>query len=357
MGIRKKKYFEELRIRGILAFVSFFLYYAVLLITDKKYWEFYINMPYPIWNYSIDATLTFITILALVSLSVGLGSRLIKSYYFRQNTIRSLIIYNITIFIINIASIYFISMALISVFGTYEFYLSDLYVCSIMITFMSGMYSSIHYLKIKQQAEKKRMLLEIKYINEHEKAERARTELLKIQIDPHFMFNNFSILTELINEDRDIASKFLGQLSKVYRYIITNLKQDIVPIEEEINFLRSYIYLISIRYEDTIKVNIARNIEKSQELIPPVSLQLLVENAIKHNTHSEIHPLTISIFREDKNIVVENNLQPMAFKVPSTGIGQTNIIDRYAMLSDDVPVFEQTNDKYIVKLPIISQKK
>ena len=248
-------------------------------------------------------------------------------------------------------------MALISVFGTYEFYLSDLYVCSIMITFMSGMYSSIHYLKIKQQAEKKRMQLEIKYINEHEKAERARTELLKIQIDPHFMFNNFSILTELINEDRDIASKFLGQLSKVYRYIITNLKQDIVPIEEEINFLRSYIYLISIRYEDTIKVNIARNIEKSQELIPPVSLQLLVENAIKHNTHSEIHPLTISIFREDKNIVVENKLQPMAFKVPSTGIGQTNIIDRYAMLSDDVPVFEQTNDKYIVKLPIISQKK
>lgn len=357
MGKRKKKYFEELRIRGILAFVSFFLYYAVLLITDKKYWEFYINMPYPIWNYSIDATLTFITILALVSLSVGLGSRLIKSYYFRQNTIRSLIIYNITIFIINIASIYFISMALISVFGTYEFYLSDLYVCSIMITFMSGMYSSIHYLKIKQQAEKKRMLLEIKYINEHEKAERARTELLKIQIDPHFMFNNFSILTELINEDRDIASKFLAQLSKVYRYIITNLKQDIVPIEEEIKFLRSYIYLISLRYEDAVKVNIARNIEENQEFIPPVSLQLLVENAIKHNTHSEIHPLTISIFREDKNIVVENNLQPMAFKVPSTGIGQTNIIDRYAMLSDDVPVFEQTNDKYIVKLPIISQKK
>ena len=171
------------------------------------------------------------------------------------------------------------------------------------------------------------------------------------------MFNNFSILTELINEDRDIASKFLAQLSKVYRYIITNLKQDIVPIEEEIKFLRSYIYLISIRYEDAVKVNIARNIEENQELIPPVSLQLLVENAIKHNTHSEIHPLNISIFRENNNIVVENNLQPMAFKVPSTGIGQTNIIDRYAMLSDDVPVFEQTNDKYIVKLPIISQKK
>ena len=88
---------------------------------------------------------------------------------------------------------------------------------------MESLSKLIHYLKIEQQAEKKRMHLEIKYINEHEKAERARTELLKTQIDPHFMFNNFSILTELINEDSYIASKFLAQLSKVYRYIITNL--------------------------------------------------------------------------------------------------------------------------------------
>lgn len=357
MEKRKKKYFKELRIRSILSIVSFFLYYAVLFLTDKRYLELYLNMRHPILNYTIDATTTFIMTFTLISLSIWLGNKLIKLSYFQQDTVRSLIIYNIAIFIINNTFVYFISMALIYIFGTYDFYLSDLYVCSIMITFMSGMYSSIHYLKIEQQAEKKRMHLEIKYINEHEKAERARTELLNTQIDPHFMFNNFSILTELINEDSYIASKFLAQLSKVYRYIITNLKQDVVTIEEEINFLHSYIYLISIRYEDAVKVNIDHNIDKFQELIPPVSIQLLVENAIKHNTHSEIHPLYISIFIEGKNIVVENNLQPLSFKVPSTGIGQTNIIDRYAMLSDDVPIFEQTNDKYIVKLPIISQKK
>lgn len=116
-------------------------------------------------------------------------------------------------------------------------------------------------------------------------------EVLKSQIDPHFMFNNFSILSELIMEDRTLADKFLEHLSKVYRYVIQNLKRDIVSIQEEITFLYSYMYLIDIRYENAVRINVDNKLLKDNDgCIPPICLQLLVENAIKHNQFSASHP-------------------------------------------------------------------
>ena len=116
------------------------------------------------------------------------------------------------------------------------------------------------------------------------------------------MFNNFSILSELIVENRTLAERFLENLSSVYRYVIQNLKRDTVPVSEELDFLRSYLYLIGMRYENAISVDVDEQLERTDGRIPPVCLQLLVENAIKHNRLSVHQPLHIHVFREGNHI-------------------------------------------------------
>ena len=137
------------------------------------------------------------------------------------------------------------------------------------------------------------------------------------------MFNNFSILSELIVENRTLAERFLENLSSVYRYVIQNLKRDTVPVSEELDFLRSYLYLIGMRYENAISVDVDEQLERTDGRIPPVCLQLLVENAIKHNRLSVHQPLHIHVFREGNHIVVKNDLCPVSSDLSSTGIGTT----------------------------------
>lgn len=124
------------------------------------------------------------------------------------------------------------------------------------------------------------------------------------------MFNNFSILSELIVENRTLAERFLENLSSVYRYVIQNLKRDTVPVSEELDFLRSYLYLIGMRYENAISVDVDEQLERTDGRIPPVCLQLLVENAIKHNRLSVHQPLHIHVFREGNHIVVKTTFAP-----------------------------------------------
>lgn len=166
------------------------------------------------------------------------------------------------------------------------------------------------------------------------------------------MFNNFSILSELIVENRTLAERFLENLSSVYRYVIQNLKRDTVPVSEELDFLRSYLYLIGMRYENAISVDVDEQLERTDGRIPPVCLQLLVENAIKHNRLSVHQPLHIHVFREGNHIVVKNDLCPVSSDLSSTGIGQRNIIERYFLLCEEKPVIKKSEHSYIVKLPI-----
>lgn len=178
-------------------------------------------------------------------------------------------------------------------------------------------------------------------------------EVLKAQINPHFMFNNFSVLSELIIEDPILADKFLENLSNVYRYVIQNLKHDIVNIQDEIRLLYSYIYLIKIRYEDAIHIEMDETLEQTDGQIPPMSFQLLVENAIKHNQFSANRPLNIRISHDGDYIMVENGLQPLASEQVSTGIGHRNITERYFLLCKKTPIIEKHENTYIVKLPIL----
>jgi len=179
----------------------------------------------------------------------------------------------------------------------------------------------------------------------------AKYENLKGQINPHFLFNTLNVLTNLVYEDQDKAVKFIKQLSEVYRHVLDTREKELVTLEEERQFLESYLYLQRMRFGDKLKIRI--QVDGVESLMPPLVLQMLIENAIKHNIVSEDDPLSISVYHQDHFIVVENNLQKRSVLAKeSSGIGLENIQSRYKFLTD-VPVEIIQSDKFIVKLPVI----
>ena len=187
-------------------------------------------------------------------------------------------------------------------------------------------------------------------------ASQAELESLKMQLDPHFLFNNFSTLSELVIEDQKLAVTFIDNLSLVYRYMISNIRKDLILLKEEIRFVESYFYLIHERMGSKVKlkINIASEIANFY-YIAPISLQLLVENAIKHNRASKEFPLVITIDIVDNFVVVCNNIQALVVEIPSSKVGLSNIIERYKLLSTQKVAIQKTTDNFIVKLPLLEK--
>jgi two-component system, LytTR family, sensor kinase len=183
----------------------------------------------------------------------------------------------------------------------------------------------------------------------------AQLENLKTQINPHFLFNNMSVLSSLVYKDQDKAVDFIQQLSKVYRYVLDNRNNELVAVQTEIEFVESYIYLLQIRFDKNIIFEIAINDIEKHKMIPPMCLQILVENCIKHNEISAQHPLSISIKSSDSTIEVSNHLQLRINPEPSAKMGLQNIIERYQYLSDSKVVVSQENNKFTVSLPLLQK--
>lgn len=180
----------------------------------------------------------------------------------------------------------------------------------------------------------------------------ATYENLKSQVNPHFLFNSLNALTNLVYEDQDKAANFIKQLSEVYRYVLDTRDREVVPLEEEVKFLNSYIYLQQIRFGDKLSIELSLN--GLNTMVAPLALQMLIENAVKHNEVSEENPLHVKIYQETGFIVVENNLQKKSrLGESSSGLGLENISKRYEFLSEKKVKIEQTNNKFLVKLPVI----
>jgi sensor histidine kinase YesM len=183
----------------------------------------------------------------------------------------------------------------------------------------------------------------------------AQYESLKSQVNPHFLFNSFNTLSNLVYEDQDKAVKFIKQLSEVYRYVLDTRNKEVVPLSEELKFINSYIYLQQIRFGD--KLHFRVNITSRDAMVAPLALQMLIENAIKHNIVSEDDPLKINIEEEGEYLVVENNLQrKSSIGDSSTGVGLENIAKRYEFLSNKKVQVEEAKSKFTVRLPLIFPK-
>ncbi len=188
---------------------------------------------------------------------------------------------------------------------------------------------------------------------ERAKAE-AELEALKNQIDPHFIFNSLNTLSHLIEEKPLKAKQFNDNLADVYRYILQNKGRSLVLLREEMEFLLKYFSLLKIRFEKAVQLN--TNIADAAldtYLVPPISLQVLVENAIKHNEFSDVMPITIEITFKDDELVVYNAVHKKNLKKPSSKIGLNNLQERYKLTTDKEIAIEESPDRFTVRLPVL----
>ncbi|MBP3246250.1 MAG: sensor histidine kinase [Prevotella sp.] len=194
------------------------------------------------------------------------------------------------------------------------------------------------------------------YWRSREKAERERDKFrlqaLENQLSPHFVFNNFSILADLIEVDPKRASAYLMNLSKVYRYTLQHLDHSTVSLQEELDFLQRYLALLQQRFGDGIVVEIRPDVTQRQGALPPAALQMLIENAIKHNEHTTARPLHIFVTSDEGHISVSNRKQPIT-TAESTYVGQHNISERYRLLTDQKVMISDSQDEYCVTIPLI----
>lgn len=188
------------------------------------------------------------------------------------------------------------------------------------------------------------------------KTETAKYESLKSQIDPHFLFNSLNVLTSLIGENPAQAEKFTTKLSKVYRYVLEQKNKDLIDLGEELQFAKTYMELLKMRFENAVIFEIPEKASNAELKIIPLSLQLLLENTIKHNVVSEDNPLKVVITESDGYLVITNNYNPKTILEQGTKVGLNNIIDRYNLITLKKVSVEKTSDSFTVKLPLLTQK-
>ncbi len=188
------------------------------------------------------------------------------------------------------------------------------------------------------------------------KTESAKYESLKSQIDPHFLFNSLNVLASLIGENPKQAEKFTTKLSKVYRYVLEQKSKDLIDLDEELKFARTYMELLKMRFEDAVIFEIPDSASNPSYKIVPLSLQLLLENAVKHNAVPEENPLKVLITEENGYLKVTNNYNPKTTLEKGTKVGLNNIKDRYNLITLRKVFVEKTSESFTVQIPLLTQQ-
>ena len=184
----------------------------------------------------------------------------------------------------------------------------------------------------------------------------AKFDALKNQLDPHFLFNSLNVLTSLIEENPDNAQKFTTSLSKVYRYVLEQKNKELVTVDEELQFAKTYMSLLKMRFEDSIVFTMPETASNPESKVVPLSLQLLLENAVKHNMVTSSKPLHIRIYEDQGDLVVENNLQPKQIVKKSSGVGLSNIKQRYDLLTNKKVNIHKEANRFAVAIPMLTKK-
>ena len=184
----------------------------------------------------------------------------------------------------------------------------------------------------------------------------AKFESLKNQIDPHFLFNSLNVLSSLIEENPDNAQKFTTSLSKIYRYVLEQKDKELVTVQEELAFAKTYMNLLKMRFENSISFELPENFENSEAKVVPLSLQLLLENCIKHNIVSEQKPLHIKISIKDNYLIIQNDLQKKEVLQDRRGVGLQNIVSRYSILTQRKVLINESNAVFAIYLPILTKQ-
>jgi hypothetical protein len=222
------------------------------------------------------------------------------------------------------------------------------YISFIVSVVVTSIFYAYYYYRNKQQS----IVTEQKIIAG---TASAKFDALKNQLDPHFLFNSLNVLTSLIEENPEAATRFTTSLSKVYRYVLEQKSKELVTLEEELNFAKLYMSLLAVRFEDSIVFTMPEKLENPQAKVVPLSLQLLLENAVKHNQVMPSKKLHITISEENGSLVVINNSQPKQVLKESTGVGLRNIRDRYSLLTKRPVIIKETQREFSIAIPILGE--
>lgn len=182
----------------------------------------------------------------------------------------------------------------------------------------------------------------------------AEMHVLKNELDPHFIFNSLTTLSHLISHDSEKAHLFNNKLAQAYKYLLLNKDRELITLEEELRFIEDYFFLLQIRYDHKLQLEINLNGNDAHKtMILPCALQTLVENAIKHNSFTDKNPLQIQITMQKNHLQVSNNISNSSYLVPSTHVGLKNLRTRYKLTCQREIIISRTKEAFLVKLPLI----
>ncbi|HLW32184.1 MAG TPA: 2TM domain-containing protein [Aequorivita sp.] len=257
--------------------------------------------------------------------------------------------------VLTVISLFFIRLVTETLFGgksISDFFAAEkmeyYYVSFLISAVVSAIFYAVYYYQNKQETK----VAEQKIIAG---TASAKFEALKNQLDPHFLFNSLNVLTGLIEENPEAATRFTTSLSKVYRYVLEQKTKELVTLEEELKFAELYMSLLTVRFEDSIVFSLPTQLKNSQAKVVPLSLQLLLENAVKHNQVTPSKKLHITISEENGMLVVTNNMQQKQSLKESTGVGLQNIRDRYALLTKNPIIINESRKEFSVAIPILDE--
>ena len=225
-----------------------------------------------------------------------------------------------------------------------QYYSTGFIISMVIVSIFYG----FHYYKYKQETRVKEQKIIAKTAS-------AQFDALKNQLDPHFLFNSLNVLTSLIEENPEAATRFTTSLSKVYRYVLEQKNKELITVEEELKFAKLYMSLIKMRFEDSIVFTVPEQLSNPEAKVVPLSLQLLLENAVKHNQVTPSRKLHITIYEDQGSLVIKNNVQPKNVVKESSGVGLENIKQRYFLLTDRPVEVKQEKGEFKVAIPLLTK--
>ena len=269
---------------------------------------------------------------------------------------KSLLVLTIGSVVISVTTVFLVRIFLELIYkgNSYEYFINNenpqLYLGCVIIALIANLFfQAVNFYKQLQTKE----VVQQKVIAG---TATAKFDALKNQLDPHFLFNSLNVLSSLIEENPNGAQDFTTDLSKVYRYVLEQKNKDLILLDEELKFANYYASLLKMRFEDSLEFEIPQKAINPEARVVPLSLQLLLENCVKHNTVTSARPLKIKIIEKDNELIVTNNFQAKSIVSTSSGVGLMNIKQRYSLLTNQEVTINQSKSEFSVKIPILKEE-
>ena len=341
------RHYKYLRLYGYPLFAVFLNLILILLNSDEsniKDWKFYSNT-----DFLIEGLFCLLYTVALFETGLWLSKMINSTSVLKKNgSLRFFFKLLLHIVIISVLVILFFSIDFPQKYGYNDLVVRRALIIGLIFSILITTAFTAEELLIKWNES------QLEAIENKKQALQSELNALKLQLDPHFLFNNLSTLTSLIEENQDTAVQYVTNLSAVYRYVLSNRNKNMIVLKTELDFIKEYLFLYQIRYGSSIAINITGESKNLNKFIAPLTLQLLVENAIKHNSFSVTAPLIININYHNDWIIVNNNKSARFTKEPGEGIGLAHIYHSYKLLGNIIPVVEDLETTFQVRVPLLN---